>query len=109
MLNEIISYPKDYFKVPTIYRLRLKNAEKLEIQELETFINGIRNDQDAVENAIRYSYSNGLAERSVNKLKSIKRIMYGRCQFNLLRSKVLLLESLKNKNINDNSHMKPVI
>ena len=78
----------------------LNNAEKLEIQELETFINGIRNDQDAVENAIRYSYSNGLAEGSVNKLKSIKRIMYGRCQFNLLRSKVLLLESLKNKNIN---------
>lgn len=37
-----------------------------------------------------YEYSNGLAEGIVNKIKVIKRIMYGRCSFEMLRSKVLL-------------------
>lgn len=75
----------------------IERARKSQIQELDSFINGIQNDQDAVENAIKYSYNNGLAEGSVNKLKLIKRIMYGRNQFNLLKTKVLLLESLKNE------------
>jgi len=35
----------------------------------------------------------GLAEGSVNKLKVIKRIMYGRNKFEMLRQKVLLLEN----------------
>ena len=33
---------------------------------------------DAVKNAIKYEYSNGLVEESINKLNVIKRIMYGR-------------------------------
>ena len=37
-------------------------------------------------------YNNGLAEGSVNKLKVIKRIMYGRNSFELLKAKVLLHE-----------------
>ena len=37
-------------------------------------------------------YNNGLAEGSVNKIKLIKRIMYGRNSFALLRSKILLNE-----------------
>ncbi len=52
-------------------------------------------DKEAVENAIKYHYSNGLAEGSVNKLKFIKRIMYGRNRFSLLRLKVLLLKALE--------------
>ncbi|MCI7813032.1 MAG: transposase, partial [Robinsoniella sp.] len=39
---------------------------------------------------------NGLAEGSVNKLKVVKRIMYGRNSFDLLKSKLLRLE-LKRK------------
>ena len=39
---------------------------------------------------------NGIAEGSVNKLKVIKRIMYGRCSFELLKGKLLRLE-LKRK------------
>lgn len=42
-----------------------------------------------------YDYNNGIAEGSVNKLKVIKRIMYGRCSFDLLRSKILNLELMK--------------
>jgi len=73
----------------------LKDARKLEVEKINSFINGIERDKSAVENAIIYEYSNGLAEGSVNKLKVIKRIMYGRCSFNTLRLKVLKLEELR--------------
>ncbi|MBN1048305.1 transposase [Clostridium botulinum] len=56
---------------------------------------GFKNDYNSIENAIILDYSNGLAEGSVNKLKTIKRIMYGRNNFELLRSKVIQLERLK--------------
>ena len=59
-------------------------------QEFHSFINGLERDIDAVKNGIKYDYNNGLAEGSVNKIKVIKRIMYGRCSFNLLKQKVLL-------------------
>lgn len=71
----------------------LEKAERLGIEEITSFVNGTRRDLDAVKNAITYGYNNGLAEGSVNKLKVIKRIMYGRNNFNLLRNKLLCLES----------------
>lgn len=43
-------------------------------------------------NGINYQYNNGLAEGSVNKIKLIKRIMYGRNSFQLLKAKILLNE-----------------
>lgn len=49
----------------------------------------------AVRNAITLEFNNGLAEGSVNKLKVIKRIMYGRNSFELLKSKLLRLELQK--------------
>ncbi|WP_333657273.1 transposase [Tissierella praeacuta] len=52
----------------------IEEAKQLEINE-------INRDIDAVKNAITYSYSNGLVEGNVNKIKVIKRIMYGRCNF----------------------------
>ena len=64
----------------------------LDVQPLNSFINGIERDLTAVKNAIAYEYNNGLAEGKINKLKLIKRTMYGRCQFDLLRNKILLLE-----------------
>jgi transposase len=85
---------KDILKAsnPDNLNLWIKEAKQLEINEINSFINGINRDIDAVKNAITYSYSNGLAEGSVNKIKVIKRIMYRRCNFSTLRSKVLLLE-----------------
>jgi hypothetical protein len=61
-------------------------------EEIDSFIGGITRDLDAVKNAIRFEYNNGLAEGSANKLKVIKRIMYGRHSFDLLRNKLLWLE-----------------
>ncbi|MBE1556321.1 transposase [Filibacter limicola] len=73
----------------------ISEAAALELNELTSFLNGIKKDIDAVENACTPPYNNGLTEGSVNKLKTIKRIMYGRNSFELLRNKLLLLESRK--------------
>jgi transposase len=76
----------------------ISEAQALEIDDINSFITGISRDIEAVKNAITYDYSNGLAEGSVNKLKIIKRIMYGRNNFDMLRKKVLQLE--KKRKIN---------
>jgi predicted transcriptional regulator len=76
----------------------IEEALLLGIGEINSFVGGITRDMEAVKNAIKYDYSNGLAEGSVNKLKVIKRIMYGRCSFDLLKNKVLWLELKRNIN-----------
>lgn len=73
----------------------LEEADRMEIEELTSFANGLRRDLDAVKNAASHDYNNGLAEGSVNKIKLAKRKMYGRCGFETLRKKVLLREQYK--------------
>ena len=68
----------------------ITDTKELNIEEINSFINGIESDIEAVKNGIKYDYNNGLAEGSVNKIKVIKRTMYGRCSFELLKQKVLL-------------------
>lgn len=76
----------------------LVQAEQSPYKELHSFVDGTKQDLDAVLMAIQSPYSNGLVEGSINKLKVIKRIMYGRCSFALLRNKVLLLERFHSVN-----------
>ena len=64
------------------------------IPELKSYAEGLKQDLYAVKNAIMFDYNNGLAEGSVTKIKLIKRIMYGRNSFDLLKAKVLLHEHL---------------
>ena len=70
----------------------LDEALSLGIDEINRFIGGVTRDIEAVKNAIKFDFNNGLAEGSINKLKVIKRIMYGRCAFYLLKNKLLSLE-----------------
>jgi len=62
---------------------------------MTSFCNGLKKGLDAMKNAIRYDYNNDLAEGSINKLKLLKRIMYGRHSFILLKNKLLYKENLK--------------
>lgn len=71
----------------------LDKAKSLNIKEINSFVNGCIRDLDAVKNAISLSFSNGLAEGKINKLKLIKRIMFGRSSFETLRAKSLLIET----------------
>jgi transposase len=53
------------------------------------FAKTLEQDRAAVEAALTYSWSNGQTEGQVNRLKVIKRQMYGRARFDLLRLRVL--------------------
>src|SRR5580698_1754330 len=56
---------------------------------LNRFVSGITRDRDAVEAALHLPWSNGPVEGQVHRLKLIKRQMYGRASFDLLRLRVL--------------------
>ena len=58
--------------------------------DLHRFVNGVRRDYDAVLNGLTLENSSGAVEGSVNRIKMIKRQMYGRAGFELLRKRVLL-------------------
>ncbi|MBO8139095.1 MAG: transposase [Thermosipho sp. (in: Bacteria)] len=85
---------KEIFSMKSIKKLHgwIKKYEKSKIREIRKFIVGLKRDIVAVENAIKYDYSNGLAEGKINKIKLIKRKMYGRNNFETLRNRVLMLE-----------------
>lgn len=57
--------------------------------ELKSFAAGIRRDYDAVLAALLFQWSNGQVEGQVNRVKLVKRSMYGRAGFALLRKRVL--------------------
>lgn len=57
--------------------------------ELGRYLYGLANDQAALLNALSLPYSNGPTEGHVNRVKLIKRSMYGRASIELLRNKIL--------------------
>jgi len=59
------------------------------IKELKSFANGLQKDFLAVREAAVSPWSNGQTEGQVNRLKSLKRQMYGRAKFDLLKARVL--------------------
>jgi transposase len=59
------------------------------LPELQSFANGVEKDKAAVQAGLTWSINNGQVEGHVNKLKLIKRTMYGRAGFPLLRQRVL--------------------
>ena len=67
----------------------LEEAQTCDVLELRNFAAHILKDKDAVHNAMKYPWSNGQLEGQVNRLKTIKRQMYGRANFDLLRARVL--------------------
>ena len=59
------------------------------IPELGSLVTGIERDYDAVHAALCLPCSQGITEGKVNKLKALKRAMYGRAGFALLRQRLL--------------------
>lgn len=52
------------------------------------FAEGLKQDEKAVRAALRFSWSNGKTEGHVNRLKNVKRLMFGRANDDLLRKRV---------------------
>jgi transposase len=59
---------------------------------LRSFVTGLRADQDAVTNGLSLPWSSGVVEGHVNRIKMLKRQMYGRAKPDLLRKRVLLVD-----------------
>jgi transposase len=67
----------------------LGKADAAECAELRRFADGIRRDEAAMRAAVTEPWSNGPVEGQVNRLKTIKRQMYGRAGFQLLKARVV--------------------
>ena len=67
----------------------LTRAKESGVSELGSFVKGIQRDYAAVRAACSLPWSNGVVEGHVNRLKFIKRSMFGRAKLDLLRVKVL--------------------
>jgi Transposase/DDE superfamily endonuclease len=82
--------------------LRAKNPDRLSdwmsdahdsgLYGLRRFVLTLRNDMGAVRNAVSERWSNGQAEGQINRLKMLKRAMYGRADTNILRARMLPLQ-----------------
>jgi transposase len=71
---------------------RAVQAEASEVSELRSFAAGLRRDWAAVTAGLTLPYSSGAVEGHVNRIKMIKRQMYGRAKPDLLRKRVLLAD-----------------
>ena len=71
------------------FDLWLDETRSCGIPELKRFAAGLKSDYDAVRNSLVLPWSNGPVEGQVHRLKLIKRQMYGRANFDLLRLRVL--------------------
>jgi transposase len=71
------------------FRAWMQTVKDGSSKEMKGFAEGLRRDQEAVEGALRSSWSNGQTEGQVNRLKLLKRQMYGRAKLDLLRARVL--------------------
>ena len=69
----------------------LDDAQSSRVSSIERFARVLHRDVDAVKNAITETWSNGQAEGQINRLKTLKRAMYGRAGVELLRARMLPL------------------
>jgi transposase len=67
----------------------LDQARGTGLPEIGRFCDGLRRDERAVNAAVVLPWSNGQVEGQIHRLKLVKRQMYGRAKFNLLRRRVL--------------------
>jgi Transposase len=95
---------------------RFREGETSGLSEFESFLTGIRRDKDAVLAGLTLPWSTGPVEGHVNRLKLIKRSMYGRAKFDLLKLRVLhygkksLARKNQKKQAQQSDHLKkPVV
>ncbi len=68
----------------------IDQVERDDLPALRSFAVGLTRDHAAVVNGLSLPYSSGAVEGTVNRIKMLKRQMYGRANFDLLRKRVLL-------------------
>ena len=63
--------------------------DEAEDSMIASFARGLRSDYAAVAAALREPWSNGQTEGQINRLKTLKRQMYGRANIELLRARLI--------------------
>lgn len=63
-----------------------------DLPSLHTLAAGIDRDRDAVTAGLTLPWSSGVVEGHVNRIRMLKRQMFGRAGFHLLRKRVLLAQ-----------------
>ena len=69
----------------------LGDALRCGLHAIRRFVGKLRQDIDAVRNAIQEPWSNGQVEGQINRLKTLKRAMYGRASVESLRARMMPL------------------
>ena len=72
-----------------ISNMRIRTVSYTHLKLLREFCRRMKRDEQSILNALVYPYTNAICEGNVNRIKMIKRQMYGRASFKLLRIKVL--------------------
>jgi transposase len=67
----------------------INQAVSSSFSEVRGFATGLRGDFDAVRNGLTQQWSSGAVEGAINRIKMIKRQMYGRAKLDLLRKRIL--------------------
>ena len=67
----------------------LEQAEQSGFQVWRNFAASLRQDYEAVRASLLYNWSNGPTEGHINRLKCVKRQMYGRAKLDLLRQRLV--------------------
>ncbi len=67
----------------------IRQAEKSDLPSIRSFAGSLRQDLDAVTAGLTLPWSSGVVEGHVCKVKLLKRSMYGRASFHLLRTRIL--------------------
>jgi transposase len=62
----------------------LAAAEHADLPGINRFVNGVTTDLDAVTAGLSLPFSSGPVEGNVNRIKMLKRQMYGRANLDLL-------------------------
>lgn len=86
LANELVEMTRGQSKVPLVDWL--SRADTSASGSVRSFAEALRTDAAAVQAALSTPWSNGPVEGQVNRLKSIKRSMYGRAGLALLRARV---------------------
>ncbi|MEV5342582.1 transposase [Streptomyces sp. NPDC052676] len=81
---DLVCYQRGYLPQEWI-----RQAEQDAPKPMKGFASFLRQDLDAVTAGLTLPWSSGVVEGHVNRVKTLKRAMYGRASFELLRTRIL--------------------
>jgi hypothetical protein len=93
-LNTLADHVQDFAEMMTnryghLLNQWINSAVTTDLPPLRSFARGLLPDYDAVRNGLTLPHSSGPVEGNINRIKMLKRQMYGRANFDLLRIRVL--------------------